>query len=535
MRLLYIQKNSKLLAKLSYTSKGFLSVLLLMQFVGGCVSSYTKHNETFSAAYAKGESFYSDNLITYSVPNEYPQEGEPLFNIEINGKYTGVYSDFNAWKNWVSFGYFDFNPEKEVEIVITVAQPFKEYKLLPESNGIVSTRKGNTICFKLKQAGQFISLVLDDQYKGNTLHLFANPIDFHAPTASNDSLLYFGPGYHDLEKIYGIESLVLKDKNLYIAGGAVVNGTIRIDRSDGITVSGHGVLMKRKPNNLVLTANRSNNINIEGIIICSQRNPGWTVGFSESSDIRVSHAKVVSTRYASTDGFDFINSGNIHLSNVFIRACDDAIAIKGLFRGNPEDGLPNENMLFEHLQLWNDCNSTICLGAETRAKYYKNIHFRDIDVLFSYDDRDHHGKLDERSVMTICSLDATFFSNITFENIRVNRCERLICLTFKDNFWFGSIKGNQSVEGGIDHVTFRNISVASCGESLLANEILLNGWSKDGTPVKIINNITFNNVLREGILLTSENDAKFKTNNTQEETLVKNLIFIPGSSTNPLQ
>ena len=473
---------------------------------------------------AQGENYSSSDLMTYHVPDEYPQEGDPLFNISINGKYTGVYTDRNAWNNLVSFGYFDFTPGKEVEVAITLNKTFYNYKILPESNQISSSRDGNIIRFKLKEADKTFSIVFDNNYRGNTLHLFANSIDINAPTQSSDDLIYFGPGYHNLSKIYGGTLYVSGSKKVYVAGGAVVEGALYVN-GNGNVVSGHGILMKTTPNDLVMTAGYARNVTYDGFIACSHRNGGWTLGMHEASDVTVTNVKVVSTRYASTDGFDIVNSNNIRLSNVFVRACDDAIAIKGLINRLPADCPANENMVFENIQLWNDCNNAMCLGAETRAKWYDNIHFKDIDVIFSFDDRDHHDELDERSVMSIVSLDATYFRNIIWENIRVNRCERLICLTFKDSFWFGSIPGNQSTEGGIDGVTFKNINVSSNSGSKIANEILLNGWYGEGMPTKIITNITFDNVIIEGKPVSSEQDTNIKTNNSGERQLVTGLIF----------
>lgn len=470
---------------------------------------------------ATGMDYSSGNLKTYRVPDGYPQEGEPLFNVSVNGHYAGVYTDVNAWSKLVSFSYFDFAPQQEVEVAVTTLNSFSSYRILPESNNISSTREGNIIRFKLKKTYQNLSIVFDDDYKGNTLHLFANAIDADAPTESTSNLVYFGPGYHDLTKTHG-GKLTTGNKDVYIAGGAVVSGAI-VANGNGNRISGHGILMKTTPNDLVLIANYAKSTTFEGIIVCSHRNGGWTVGMHEASDITVQNLKVVSTRYASTDGFDIVNSNNITLKNVFIRSCDDAIAIKGLINREPAQCPPNENMLFENLQLWNDCNNAMCLGAETRAKHYKNIHFKDIDVLFSYDDRDNHTKLDERSVMSIVCLEGTYFEDITWENIRVNRCERLMCLTFKDEFWFGTIQGDQSTEGGMDGVTFKNISVASNSGSSIANEILLNGWYKYDTPTKIIKNVTFENVMVEGKRISSENDIK--TNNTADRKLVTDLQF----------
>jgi len=481
---------------------------------------------------AKGEYTKSENLITYDVPDGYPQEGIPLFNVAIDGKYTGVYTDINAWSNLVSFGYFDFTPDYEVEVEITAANSFGSYEILPATNDITSTREGNTIRFRTKATDKAITVVFDNDYKGNTLHLFANSIDTNAPTGSSSDLVYFGRGYHDLNVTHGGRLNITGNQKVYIAGGAVVSGTIGIENGNGAMLSGRGILMKTVQDGLVLSVSNAQKATIDGVIFCSHRNGGWTVGFHLASNVTVTNAKVVSTRYASTDGFDIVNSNNINLSNVFIRSCDDAIAIKGLIDDAPENCPPNENMTFENIQLWNDCNNAICLGAETRAKHYKNIHFKNIDVLFSYDDRDHHEQLDERSVMSIVCLDGTFFSDISFEDVRVNRCERLICLTFKDSFWFGTLLGDQSTEGGINGVIFKNITSQSNSGSSIANEILLNGWYKINTPTKIVENITFDNVMIEGAYVQSQDDSHIKTNNSRYRTLVKDLHFNYNYSVN---
>ena len=69
---------------------------------------------------------------------------------------------------------------------------------------------------------------------------------------------------------------------------------------------------------------------------------------------------------------------------------------------------------------------------------------------------------------------------------------------FKPSFWFGTILGDQSTAGGIKHVTFRNIQSLSHSDSPIANEVLLNGWLREGTPTKLIEHITFDHVLVEG-------------------------------------
>lgn len=484
------------------------------------LTSYAQHLDNWESK-SKGEYYASDKLITYAVPDDFPLEGKSLYSIKINGKYTGVYNDINAWDNLVSFGYFDFNPESEVEVEIESTNNFKDYEILPQNNAIKSKRTGNKITFNVKRADCAITIVFDNHYQGNTLHIFPNSIDKEAPNPDNQEYIYFDKGYHDLKGTFSITG----NQKIYIAGGAVLNGTIKIEGGTGAYIHGRGMLMRKEKKDVVLGSSFTDSLNIDGILIHNHRSQDWTVAMHAVSNLRISNVKVISTRYASTDGFDIVNSNNIHFDNIFVRACDDAIVIKGLIPGNPANCPPNENMLFENIQIWNDCNNAMCLGAETHAAYYKNITFRNIDVLYSYDDRDHHSKLDERSVMTIVCLQGTFFSDITYENIRINKCQRLICLTFKDNFWFGSILGDQSTPGGINNIHYKNIFNYSKNTGPIANEILMNGWYKKGTPTKYIENIIFENLKIEEKKITTKDNPYIKTNNTATKTLVKNIRF----------
>ncbi len=470
---------------------------------------------------ALGETSKTDSLITYAAPSEFPFEGEPLFNVKVSGHYTGIYNDINAWSKLVSFGYFDMAAGREVEIEVDYARGFDDYDILPKNNDIISSRHGKTICIKINKP-QALTVVFDNDYQGEVLHIFANTIDKDKPEAASEELVYFGPGYHKLDKPLEISG----KQKVYIAGGAVVHGLMNITNADGVRVFGRGMLMRAEANNVVLGANYSKNVSLDGILIHNHKRRNWTAAMYAVSNFSVSNVKIVGTGYASTDGFDIINSNGIHFDNVFIRSCDDSISIKGLAAGKPAECPANENMVFENMQLWNDCNNSMCMGAETRAVHYSNITFRNIDVLCSYDDRDHHMELDERSVMTIVCLEGTFFKDIRFENIRVNRCERLICLTFKDSFWFGSIKGDQSTEGGICNVMYKNISSPSNSGSSIANEILLNGWFQEGTPTKYIQDVTFDNVSIEGEDLTDGNKRWMKTNNSENAMLVRDVKFV---------
>ena len=301
--------------------------------------------------------------------------------------------------------------------------------------------------------------------------------------------------------------------DVYIAAGAVVYG--RIDAwgtGKGTRLRGRGMVYNDENNTaMIFTVTKSTGMEVEGLTFHCHRPQCWQVGVTQCTGVKFDGVKIICTRYASTDGLDVINSQDCTFSNMFIRANDDAVAIKGLQDAMPADCLPNRNLLFENIQLWNDCNCAFGMGAETRASAYENIRLRNSCVLSSFDDPDHHEELDERAALTICSLNGTYFSNILYENIDVYHCERLIALGFKPDFWFGSLKGDQSTPGGINGVTFRNVRSHASSGSSIANQIHLYGWNREGTPPKYVENITFDNVRIENKKVKGSGNAHFLT------------------------
>ena len=489
---------------------------------------------------AIGERTTDENLITYSRPLEYPMEGPAQFTVSVNGKYTGIYNDNNCFGGSVNFGYFDFKENVPVTIDISYAGTLDDFDLIPDRYGVRAYRKDDrTITFTLNEADVNLTLIVNDDYRGDVLHLFANSIDEEVPESvrgksgyiyePTSELHYFGPGYYDLSEFFSEGKLTLdKDYRAYLAGGAVLDGQLCISSGTSARIFGRGMVMNQEHNKgMVMQVLWSSGATVEGIIVHGHRAKSWTTGVDNSSDIHFKNVKIISTRYASTDGCDINLSTGCTFENMFIRACDDAIAIKGMAPSTtlPSNYKPNRNLTFERIQLWNDANNAFGLGAETQASIYENISLKSSDILFSYDDPNHHEQLDERSAMNICALHGTYFRNILFEDIRVYRCERLIGLGFKNDFWFGSIQGNQKLPGGIEEITFRNITLMSNSGSEIANDIWLYGWYEDGTPMKEVKNIVFDNVIIEGNLLTGDDDIHIKTNNTDDHELVKNLIF----------
>jgi hypothetical protein len=453
-------------------------------------------------------------VTTYAAPSGASRSYD--FAVSVDASNVDLYGDKNGWNNTVSFGYFDFTGT--VSVSVTVNFPFASYKLAPESLGLASTRTGNTITFALSGPTN-VTLVLDGNYQGKVLHLFGNAPEMDIPSPTDPNVIYFGPGYHDLRNTPNEQINVGSGKTLYIAGGAVVNGRVVVHSASGAVIRGRGILTMNWRTadgywDSPMFIENSSNIVLRDIIV-NRRASSWSGKIALSNNVTVSGYKVVSPTYASTDGLNIINSHDITYNNVFFRTADDCIAIKGGVGGpeaNPAFGAPNYNITIQNSQFWSDANNVFTLGAETQAAYYDNIQYKNIDVLYSFDDKTYPGQLNERAVFGITSLHGTQFRNILYENIRVEQCERLINQSFEDSFWFGSIQGNQTWPGYISGVTFRNVTVKGTGNK----EIRLHGYGYQ----KQISNIRFENVTIGGQPVTSLGDRHFDLN-----PYVKNVFF----------
>lgn len=519
-------------------------IILMTVVINVVAKDYKKYNNELW----RGNNFCASNgsFCTYAVPEEYPFiEGTPVFNVSINDKaYVGLYNDFNYWNGNVCFGYFDFKEGTHPTITITTDTDINDFELLPHNADISHVEKDRRhVSFNINKPNQNITLVINGNYKGNVLHLFCNrmekqpvPSDKYNKVTHYDKqsqTYFFGPGYWNLKKIPGCNgSISIKGKQkIYVAPGAVINGQLRITESNkGVEcarIFGHGMVMNDKETGLnSLSVEYSEGGHVEGILVHTHRKHCWQTVFSNCSNIKVNDMKIVCTRYASTDGIDIIASNNCSFDNVFVRSSDDCVAIKGLGNLPPVKSKPQSGLEFKRMQLWNDCNNAFGIGAETRAAYFSDISLTDSEILFSYDDPEFHEHLDERSAMNICSLHGTFFHNIKFENIYVNRCERLIAMGFKSSFWFGALQGDQSTDGEISGITFRNIYSPYDSGSGIANKIWLYGWYSPGTPTKYIHDINFDNVVICGKKINSDKDPNIiTTNKAVDKRLVYNMTF----------
>lgn len=448
------------------------------------------------------------------------------FTVSAGGQAVGVYdAGVSAWGSHVGFGRFDLTGGP-VSVSVTVGFAFSTASLVPSSLGLTPVRSGQTLTFSLAGPAD-VSLVLDGDYQGRTLHLFAQAPETNVPSPTDPNVIYFGPGLHEST---GAPVFVGSGKTLYLAPGAVLKARVRIQNANGATVRGHGVLLSNYTppadayDNVAIAVWKSQNVSISGITT-NRAIVGWTGFISESSSVNVTDYHVVSPTYASTDGFDINNSHDVTFDDVFIRSCDDAVSIKGYAPeggynrlSNPALATPNYNITYQNSQLWADANNAIVVGEETIASRFEHIVFRNIDVLYNFDDRDHPDQLTDRAALTVMMFNATQMTDITFDQIRVENAKRLINVDIRNSLWFDSLLGNLGWPGKISGVTFSNITSTSPG----SNQIRMSGW--DGSH--LIDGVTLKNIVINGAPVTGPADAHLLVN-----SLAKNISIVSTAGT----
>jgi hypothetical protein len=118
-----------------------------------------------------------------------------------------------------SMSYFDFSGV--VELDVTFKGPVQSARIRPLSYSINSEIHGNTIHFKLVKPANLSLEVNGDIF--HNLHLFANPVEAFIPDPKDTSVLFFGPGIHEVPG--GILE-VPSGKTVYLAGGAVLKAQV---------------------------------------------------------------------------------------------------------------------------------------------------------------------------------------------------------------------------------------------------------------------------------------------------------------------
>lgn len=342
------------------------------------------------------------------------------YRVYVNGEEVSVYTcrissyPFNTW--WpghqrpvnqteiVSYVNLIADEEIRIEVEPLTKTAYERIMVKPYSKGIETEQINNRIVFTLRENGAYV-LELDD-YHG-LLYIFNNkPVVCDNPESVT---YYFGKGVHFPGKI------VLKsNESVYLDKDALVYGCIFAENAENIHVYGNGIFddsgEERFSKHCYEPYTNGNikfydckNIKLQGVGFTNSAI--WCVNLFHCSDVEIDGINVFGQWRYNTDGIDIMNSQRIVIRNSFVHSFDDTIVVKGIDR---YASYSNTDMLFENCVLWCDWGKTCEIGLETNCPEYKNITFRNCDIL--------------RAGNTACDIqngDCADVHDILFENIRV--------------------------------------------------------------------------------------------------------------------
>jgi len=413
---------------------------------------------------------FSQQIITFPASDSIPHNNDFTVKVRIPG---GQWQDLYEYEALVDMHHvssssmvnFDFSGTVEFSVTYNRGK-VQTARIRPMSYGFEPKIKGNKLSFSLSKPCNLSLEVNGDIF--HNLQIFTNAPETFIPDPSDSSVIYFGPGFH---KVKNDILHVSGGKILYLAGGAVLNASIRCDSVKDVRIGGRGIVYKANDG---VGVNFSDNVQIEDLVFLNPTH--YSVCSGQSTNVRIKNIRSFSVK-GWGDGIDLFCNNNVLIEGVFMRNSDDCIAIYGhrwKFYGDCQ------NILVRNSTLWADVAHPIIIGTHGnsepgKSEVLENIKFENIDIL-NHDEK----QINYQGCMSINVSDENLARNIVFENIRVEDFEQGQLLNLRVTF---NKKYALAPGRGIENIYFKNVSYNGTN----ANLSIIEGYS----PERGIKNIVF--------------------------------------------
>jgi hypothetical protein len=372
----------------------------------------------------------------------------------------------------------NFSCQDQILVTLKVKEPVKTVNIRPKSRNVKYVIEGNIIRFSLPGPDKLYIEINELP----PLCFFANPQETNIPDENALNTMYFGPGVHHPGMI------TLKDNDiLYIAGGAVVYGSIRVNGSSNIRVLGRGILDGGFEHKRMVVLEDGNDIEFHGIII--RNGVSWTNTIINCSDVKYKDIKVISFGPGG-DGINPLGTQNMEISNCFLRCTDDCIAIK-----SPDSSHVVKNInVFDNTMIGYAFSDGITIGFETNGPLVEDVVVKNCDILLARGG----SRVDGHSAFSIICDGPAIIRNILYENIRIDEeVFKLFELHVTDGTKYGI-----NPPGHIQDIHLKNIQWSS------KRPIILRGFDDSHR----VQNVTFENCTVEGEVLDGPRSELFEVN-----------------------
>ncbi len=447
---------------------------------------------------------HAQTVVTYALPSGLPSaaNGSGVCSVSVAGQSSGVYQYAPTGANNFStiVGYTTFETDAAVQVQVTFTSSVSSAVVRPKSYGITPQITGNTVSFSMNP-GQKVSVEPNGSTSTVCL-VFADPVESNPPTQSTATILYEGPGVHNLGSSWCFPNGITE---LYLAGGAYVTGTINASNTgispcnapNGASIQGPGVFSGDGQStqywHVWLGGNAS--VTLQGPTFVAS--PRYAVqDYTTGQGNLVNDVKVITAGFEH-NGLDMANNGTVE--NSFVLAGDDTISVEG-----------SQNVSYQNIVEWSTGGDAIQFGWNYPGG---NDTVDGVDVIH-YTGGNFNNSEGVMGSMAWCNNSDTH--DIAVRNVRVEgplSSTRLFGFTVTNNNGYCQ---SGTTSGSIYNIHFANISA----EQTPDYTSVLNGFNSN----KTIHDMSFDNVTIAGTLLTPANSGAYLTMNQY----VSNVTF--GSS-----
>jgi hypothetical protein len=404
-----------------------------------------------------GKLLYSHHLDDFTVKVRQPGgDWRDLYEYKVT-----VDQDTNSSASVVQF---DFRGEVEVAVRKNNGD-FSRVEIRPARPTTRYTVKDGIVYLSLSQP-QDLSVEFDGDRLHN-LHVLAGaPIERPAP---GPDVMFYEPGLH-VPADGGDDFPVKSGQTIYVAGGAVLQGTFKVRGVENVRILGRGMVDRPKDQ---LVVHDSRNVSVAGLTFLTPLH--GTIACSSSSQVRCSDIKTFSNGQWS-DGINVFACKDVDIDRAFVRTSDDSVAIYATRKEGRGD---TQRIRVSNSTFWPDVAHAMFVGLHGDGNLVSDVEFSDIDVLnLDEDDPEYQG------AMAISAGDSNTVRNVAFRNIRVDHIEegKLINVRVVFNSKYSFSPGRT-----VDGVLFENITYSGKG---WAGKSILGGYDQD----RRVNNVVFDNV-----------------------------------------
>ncbi|GEC72575.1 Glycosyl hydrolases family 28 [Flavobacterium flevense] len=411
--------------------------------------------------------------------------------------------------------YVNFSMTKSVTLEVSgLNGKVSNWKILPERKEFVINESKNSLTLTLNTPEKFVVTAIVNG-KEQSFIISAEKPETNIPIKGDKGVLYLEPGVHQYGQAW--DPFVNGIHTVYVAGGAVLEATIKANNKKNVKILGRGIISQSfvthaeesSPNKnereeewdadwLGVVFIDSDNVEIDGVAITSS--PSYQLEVANCKNVKINNVKLCGYGEHNNDGIHAYST-NVLVDDSFIASNDDRICITGLY--DKENGSTNIQ--------WDGSNELT--GVSISNIKIKNVVFWGLDnngadIMLTWNGK---GYAKDIMVEDVVSLTAT---NKAFVAARHGGSADIHDLIFRNvKLLHGNLfdieigESNYQGEGGgkLRNMLLENITVDAkmndIGKQLL-------GENKNSN----IDGIKLKNIKSNDGVLTDVNQLKLKTN-----------------------